>query len=178
MLRTKAIWKWRYNVFETWPQNQSIIWLCAWRPLNLSTHPANSGSHRPFSPENMTFLNCHMITGSKCHVAFSVGPSHPASAPWQVLSAIVLVNVEICFWFVTWSNGWCVRWGCGLSPLIPSHHPARLGGYRPCESGDITFFIFHVTTISKCHLTLWVGSPHPKSLPCQVWSSYALWKWK
>ena len=25
------------------------------------------------------------------------------------------------------------------------------------------FFICHVITISKCHVALWVGSPHPKS---------------
>ena len=39
-------------------------------------------------------------------------------------------------------------------PLILSHHPAKFGVHRPCESGDITFFICHVTSISKCHVTL------------------------
>ena len=62
------------------------------------------------------------------------------------------------FWFVTWLCGW--------DPVILSHHLAKFGVHRPCGSGDITFFICHVTTISKCHVTLWVESPHPKSPPC------------
>ena len=31
----------------------------------------------------------------KCHVTFSVDPPHPDSAPYQVLEAMGLVNVEI-----------------------------------------------------------------------------------
>ena len=50
--------------------------------------------------------------------------------------------------------------------LVLSHELAKFRIHRPCESGDITFFICHVTTISKCHVTLWVESPHPKSPPC------------
>ena len=46
---------------------------------------------------------------------------------------------------------------------MPRHNPAKFGVHRPCESKDITFFICRVTTISKCHVTLWMGSPHPKS---------------
>ena len=68
--------------------------------------------------------------------------------------------------FATWPLGQCVTWLCGWSPLILSHHPAKFGVHRPCESGDITFFICHVTTISKCHVTLWVGSSPPKWPPC------------
>ena len=26
-----------------------------------------------------------------------------------------------------------------------NHHPTKFGVHRPCESGDITFFIYHVT---------------------------------
>ena len=44
-----------------------------------------------------------------------------------------------------------------------SYHPAIFGVHRPCESGNITFFICHVATISKYHVTLWLGSPYPKS---------------
>ena len=36
-----------------------------------------------------------------------------------------------------------------------NHHPAKFG---PCENEDITFFICHVTTWSKCRLNLWVDS--------------------
>ena len=46
-----------------------------------------------------------------------------------------------------------------------SHHPAKFWVHKPCESGDITFFICQVTTISKGHVALWVGSSHPKSTP-------------
>ena len=48
--------------------------------------------------------------------------------------------------------------------LILSHHPAKFGAQRPCESEDITFFICHVTTCLMCHMTLWMGfilSDHP-----------------
>ena len=49
--------------------------------------------------------------------------------------------------------------------LILSHHPAKFGVHRPCKSEDITFFIYHMTTWSTCHMTFWVGclilSHHP-----------------
>ena len=51
-----------------------------------------------------------------------------------------------------------------VGPLILSHQSAKFGVHRPCESGNITFFICPVTLILKCHLTLWLGSPHPKLL--------------
>ena len=40
---------------------------------------------------------------------------------------------------------------------------AKFKIHRPCESGDITFFFWRVTRISKSHVTLWVGSSHLKS---------------
>ena len=39
-----------------------------------------------------------------------------------------------------------------------SQHPAKFGVYGSCESGDILFFICHVTTWLMCHVTLCVGS--------------------
>ena len=48
--------------------------------------------------------------------------------------------------------------------LILSHHPAKFGVHKIYESGNITFFICQVTTKSKCHVTLWVGSTHPRPL--------------
>ena len=47
--------------------------------------------------------------------------------------------------------------------LILSHQQAKLGVHRPCEAGDITSFICHVTTILKYHVILCVKYPHPKS---------------
>ena len=73
---------------------------------------------------------------------------------------------DITFWFATWARVLCVTWLCRWSPLVLQHHPANFKVHRPCESGDITFFIYHVTMISKRHVTLWVGSPHPKSQLC------------
>ena len=51
----------------------------------------------------------------------------------------------------------------GGGSLVLSHELAKFRIHRPCESGDITFFICHLTTISKSHVTLWVGSSHLKS---------------
>ena len=48
----------------------------------------------------------------------------------------------------------------GGGSLILSYELAKLRIHRPCESGDITFFIWHVTTILKSYMTLWVGSSH------------------
>ena len=46
----------------------------------------------------------------------------------------------------------------GGGSLVLSHELAKFRIHRPCESADITFFICQVTTISKSHVTLWVGS--------------------
>ena len=51
----------------------------------------------------------------------------------------------------------------GGGSLVLSHELAKFRIQRPCESGDITFFICPVTTISKSHMTLWVESSHLKS---------------
>ena len=63
------------EVFVTWPQNKSVIWLCARRPLNLSTYPAKFGGHRTCGWGNITFSNCHVTTDLKYHVTF-LGPTH------------------------------------------------------------------------------------------------------
>ena len=84
----------------------------------------------------------------------------------QSLGSISLVKVEIQrLLFVTWLHYRSVRWLCGWSPLILSNYPAKFGVHRPYENGDITSFICHVATMSKCHVTIWVGSSHPKSSP-------------
>ena len=65
------------------------------------------------------------------------------------------MKVEICpsLWFVTWLRGRCVMWLCGWDPFILSHHPAKFGIHSPCESGDITSLICHVTTWSSLILS-------------------------
>ena len=62
--------------------------------------------------------------------------------------------------------------------LILSHQPAKLGVHRSCEGGDLTSFIRHVTTISKCHATssgsILLLSHHPAKFgvhrPCGFFS--------
>ena len=63
------------EVFVTWTQNRSVIWLCVILPLNLSTHPAKFKGHRPWGWGNTTFSNCHVTTELKCHGTF-LGPIH------------------------------------------------------------------------------------------------------
>ena len=58
------------------------------------------------------------------------------------------------FWINTWLRDRCVPWLCRWGSFILSHHPPKFGVRRPCEGGNITFFICHVTTILKCHVTL------------------------
>ena len=104
-------------------------------------------SRRPCAWRNMRFFIFHVTTQLKCHVTFWVGSPHPDSAPYQVLGARGLVNVEIKrFWLDTWPRDQCVMWLYRWGPIILSHHPAKFGVHRPCESKDMTFLICHVTT--------------------------------
>ena len=150
-----------------WPRYWSVTWLCGWDPLILSHQPAKFGVHRPCKSKDIKFFDL-----SRDHVVdVSCDFVHEISSSWattlQSLGSAGIVKVEIyCFWFVTWPRDRCVTWFCRWDPIILSHYPAKFGVHRPRESGDITFFICHVTVISKCHMTLWVGSPHPKSPPC------------
>ena len=41
----------------------------------------------------------------------------------------------------------------GEGSLVLSHELVKFRIHRPCESGDITFFVWQVTTISKSHVT-------------------------
>ena len=83
------------------------------------------------------------------------------------LWTLCLLKVKVkYFWFATWLHSWSIMWLCGWSPLILSHHPAKFGVHKPCERRDTIFFICHVTAVSECHVTLQVGSPHPKSSSC------------
>ena len=86
------------------------------------------------------------------------------------LGSIGVDKVEIYrLSFVKWPRGLYATWLYEWDSLTVSHHPAKFGVHRPCESGDITSLICHVTTQSMYHVTLWVRFPYPKSPPCQVW---------
>ena len=101
----------------------------------------------------MTVLIFHVT------MTFWVGPSHPDSATYKGPWDLWMWRWNVLTWHVTtWSmwSMWSV-WLCRWGPLIVSHHPDKFGVHRPCESGDITFFICHVTTILKRHVTFWVG---------------------
>ena len=150
-----------------WPRYWSVTWLCGWDPLILSHQPAKFGVHRPCKSKDIKFFDL-----SRDHVVdVSCDFVHEISSSWATilhsLGSVGLVKVEIhCFWLVTWPRDRCVTWFCIWDPIILSHYPAKFGVHKPCESGDITFFICYVTVILKCHVTLWMGSPHPKSPPC------------
>ena len=58
---------------------------------------------------------------------------------------------------------------CWVGSSHSSHHPAKFVDLANCKREDKIFLICHVTTQFKCHVTLWVGLPPPKSSPCQVW---------
>ena len=48
-----------------------------------------------------------------------------------------------------------------------SHHPAKFMNLVSCESEKKKKILaYHVTKQLKCHVTLWVDFPHPKSPPC------------
>ena len=112
-------------------------------------------SRRPCAWRNMTFFIFHVTTQLNCHVTFWVCPPHSDSAPYQVLGARGLVNVEIKrFWLDTWPRDWCVMWLCRWGPLILSHHPVKFGVHRPGDSGDIKFLICHMNMRPMCHVTL------------------------
>ena len=54
---------------------------------------------------------------------------------------------------------------CWVGSSHSSRYPAKFVDPVPCESEDKIFLICQVTTQLKCHVTLWVVFPHPKSLP-------------
>ena len=124
-------------------------------------------SQRPCGWRYRMLFIFHLTTELKCQVTFWVGLPHLDLAPYHILGARNPVNVEIKrFWLDAWSHDWCVMWLCRWGPIILSQHPIKFGVHRPCESGNITFFICHVTMILKCHVNLWVGPPHPNSPRC------------
>ena len=52
---------------------------------------------------------------------------------------------------------------CWMGSSHSSHHRAK---FVSCESEDKIFLTCHVTTQLRCHATMWVDFPHPKSPPC------------
>ena len=139
--------------------------------FNLASTRFPFTSRRLCAWRNMTFFIFHLTTQLKCYMSFWVGPPHPDSAPYHVLGARGLVNVEIkCFWLNTWPRDRCAMWLCRWGTLILSlpaefgvHRPCENGNitffichlmHRPCDSGDIKFLICHMTTRSMCHVTL------------------------
>ena len=89
------------------------------------------------------------------------------SVTWYVgwsLLILVTILLSLCtlrlvkvkakyFWFVTWPLDQSVTWLCGWSPFTLSYHSARFRVHRPCKSRNITSLIYHVTTLSMCHVT-------------------------
>ena len=111
--------------------------------------------------DGFNFSSNHTIEASRDFLGgapsswFSTLPSFGDHGPYECGDKTFLID--------TWARDRCVTWLCRWGFLILRHDSAKLGIHRPCKSGDITFFICHVTTTSECHVALWVGSPHPKS---------------
>ena len=68
----------------------------------------------------------------KCHVTFWVGPHH--------LGTMNLVNMQTKRFDLTRDLVIDVSRDF-VGPLILSHQSAKFGVHRPCESGNITFFM-------------------------------------
>ena len=169
-----ALWLKKYDVFYFSPDNTIELSrdILGWAPSSWVSTLPSFGGHGPCECADKTFLICHMTTWMICHVTLLVG------FPYRNLPlakfGIGLLKVEILsFWFVTWPQYRNVTLPYGWGPLVLSHHPVKFEVHRPCERGDITFLICHVTTISTCHVTLWVKSPHSQSPPCKVWGPWA-----
>ena len=45
--------------------------------------------------------------------------------------------------------------------LIERHNSAKFRFHRPRGNEDIEVLICHMTKMSKCHVTIWVGFPYP-----------------
>ena len=143
------------KVFVTWPRNRSVIWLCASRLLNLSTHPAKFWGNRPWGWGNMTFSNVMWLQNWSVEALRDFFGTYSCWVSTLLrLGSTGLMKVEIHrFLFVAWPLGWCVTWSCGWGPLILSHHPATFGVYTPCESEDI---IFLFVTWSRYQSVTWL----------------------
>ena len=90
--------------------------------------------------------SCHVTAWSRCHMTCWLGSSHSSHHPAKFV-AMRLVEVKIKhFWFVTWPHNRSITWLCRSGSLILSHHPVQFDIQRRRESGNITFFIYQLTT--------------------------------
>ena len=69
-------------------------------------------------------------------------------------------------------------WLLRLGPPTLSSYPAKFGDHRYCGRPNIRFYICHMITWSKRHLTRYVGSSDGKLQPCQVWWPQVLLNFK
>ena len=121
----------------TWPRTRSVIWLCAGRPLNLSTSPAKFAGLG-----TITRSRKYNVSKLSCDYRIEVSREFFGTYSWWVSTLLKfgytgIMKVEIYhFLFVTWQLGRCVTWLCGWGPLILSDHPASLGVHRPSGTGN------------------------------------------
>ena len=98
------------EVFVTWPQNRSVVWLCTRRILNL------------WVAYNL-WLRKYNVFKMSCDNRIEVSRDFFGTYSWGVstllsLASTGLVKVEIYrFLLVTWWLGQCVTWLCGWGPL-------------------------------------------------------------
>ena len=96
----------------------------------------------------------HVTTQLKCHVTFWVSSPHPDSAPFQVLGARGLANVNTKHFCLTRDH--VIDVSLYLVGEVPSSWFSTLpsfGGQGSCEYEDKIFLTWHLTTSLMCHLT-------------------------
>ena len=140
------------------------MWLHWFIHLTINHQLAKFHGYRSCQRGYVTLLVCHVTI--YCYI-FRIMWLHKG-VPLTISPHLLLD--------VTWSDDHLTLWVS--YPITISHHSAKFGGHRSWGSGDILFLICHVT--SRDHLvTVWCdimkGSPHFKSLSCQVWWSQACW---
>ena len=126
----------------TWPRTRSVIWLCAGRPLNLSTSPAKFAGLG-----TITWSRKYNVSKLSCDYRIEVSREFFGTYSWWVSTLLNfgytgIMKVEIYhFLFVTWPLGRCVTWLCGWGPLILSDHPTSLGSIGLVELQIMAFVI-------------------------------------
>ena len=134
---------------------------------------------------NRLYINTKVYYSAYCfpHIFFRINIQLESNtSPWELsLYKLHIFNVIIISWNLSFfkeiastrsetnvhdlldsCNGMAwLRW-LDRGSSHSSHHPAKFIDLVTCESEDKIFLVFHVTTQFKCHVTLWVGLPHPK----------------
>ena len=122
--------------------------LYKWEPLTLSHLPAKFDGHRHCGSGDM-FLICHVTIFLKGYVPLRVKFPHGKSPPCHVWHPLVycnwrfnILNLSRDF---TRPRDWSIKWRYEWKLLIVCQHPAKFGGHRHRDSGEM-LLICHVVS--------------------------------